>query len=343
MGKRIFSGILVLLMLIVREANSQPLIDDRQKFAEIGNLQLESGQQILDCRIGYRTFGKLNDSKSNVVVFLTGLGDYTGRFQFLVPGRYVDTTKYYLILIDALSNGVSSSPSNSNAQPKNRFPLFSIRDMVKGQYILLTEKLNLHHFVAVGGFSMGGMTAFQWAVSYPTMMDKVISIEGTPKTTSYDLLWANILLEAIQQDPAYRAGAYDSIPTLANASRILQTFFTTPEQLNQTVEVEKFHTWLSAIDKQIVTDWNDLIWQLKACIKHDIGANFGGSLLEAAKNIKAKMLIITNKQDHAVNPKPSIEIASALGAKLVLMDSKLGHIILFEKSPIAESQDFLSK
>src|SRR5258708_35502252 len=95
-------------------------------------------------------------------------------------GQDVETTKFYLILIDALGNGVSSSPSNSISQSKILFPQFSIRDMVNTQYKMLTEKLNIHHLAAIVGGSMGALQALQWAVSYPDFMDKVVAIETTP-------------------------------------------------------------------------------------------------------------------------------------------------------------------
>ena len=56
--------------------------------------------------------------------------------------------------------------------------------MVNTQHKMLTENLNIHHLAAVVGGSMGGCQALQWAVSYPDFMDKVVSIEGTPKFSS---------------------------------------------------------------------------------------------------------------------------------------------------------------
>ena len=44
------------------------------KTGRIGDLALEQGGLIRDCVIGYRTFGKLDASKSNAVLFPTALG-----------------------------------------------------------------------------------------------------------------------------------------------------------------------------------------------------------------------------------------------------------------------------
>src|ERR1700760_183412 len=128
------------------------------QYASLGDLKLESGAVIHDCRIGYRTMGTLNAAKSNVVLFPTWLGGRSGDVAMNIgPGKFVDSSKYFVILVDALGNGVSCSPSNSTRQHGVDFPQFSVRDMVYSQYRLLTETLHLAHLHAVAGLSMGGI------------------------------------------------------------------------------------------------------------------------------------------------------------------------------------------
>ena len=140
---------LILQLATQQFAYSQTATDRRQQFASIGDFPLENGQHIIDCKIGYRTFGKLNATRSNAVIYPTAGGGTTHMMELYGLGTEVDTTRFYLILIDALGNGVSSSPSNSISQPKTSFPQFSIRDMVNTQYKMLTEKMNIHHLFAV--------------------------------------------------------------------------------------------------------------------------------------------------------------------------------------------------
>jgi homoserine O-acetyltransferase len=343
MVKIIFLIVFILLTSTKQNVFSQSATDRKQQYAFIGNFPLENGTEIIDCKIGYRTFGKLNAIRSNAVIYPTGGGGTTAMFEMFGVGKDVDTTKFYLILIDALGNGVSSSPSNSVSQPKTLFPQFSIRDMVNSQYKMLTEKMNIHHLAAVVGSSMGGLQALQWAVSHPDFMDKVVAIEATPKLSPYDLLWMNTYLEAVKNDTAYHDGNYKTNPVLPVSSLLFQLVMTTPENLNNTVPVDSFYTWFAAVQKNLIDiDCNDWIWQIKAILTHDIGAKLG-SLENAAKRIEAKMLIINNKQDHIVNSALSIKFAGMVNAKLIVMDSELGHGVVFEKTPLEATWAFLTQ
>src|SRR5258708_17326370 len=226
---------LMLQMATKQNAYSQNTTDNRQQFVSLGNFPLENGQQIVDCKISYRTFGKLNAIRTNAIIYLTSGGITTYMMEkYFGVGKDVDTTKFYLILIDALGNGASSSPSNSFSQPRTSFPQFNIKDMVNTQYKMLTEKLNIHHLVAVVGGSMGGFQAFQWAVNHPNFMDKIVAVEATPKFSTYDLLWTSTYLEAVTSDTAYHGGNYTSNPSSPLAAPISQLLNSSPATVNKT-------------------------------------------------------------------------------------------------------------
>ena len=60
------------------------------------------------------------------------------------PANLVDTSRYFVIAVDAIGDGDSTSPSNSTAQPRMQFPRFTIRDMVESQHRLVTDILHLN-------------------------------------------------------------------------------------------------------------------------------------------------------------------------------------------------------
>src|SRR5215510_2656205 len=218
-----------------------------QQFANIGDLKLQNGGVIRNCRIGYRTFGTLNNDKSNVVVFPTWAGGTTERLSSnFGPGKLIDTTSHFVVAVDALSNGVSSSPSNSRLQPRMRFPIFSLRDTIESQHELLTKVLKIDHVKAVVGISMGGMQVFQWIVSYPEFMDKAIPIVGSPRLAPYDLMLWQAQIEAIMRDRDWKGGNYVRNPARAVDFAFGELLLTTPTDYNRRMTREQV---LADLDK----------------------------------------------------------------------------------------------
>ncbi len=315
-----------------------------QQLARIGDFKLESGEVIHDCVLGYRTFGKLDAEKSNVVVFPTYFGGRSADLaSFIGPGKMADSSVYYVIAVDALADGVSSSPSNSKLQPGMQFPHVTIGDMVNAEHKLLVDALHLAHVHAVAGISMGGFQALQWAVSWPNFMDKIVSVEGSPQLTSWDVLLWRSELRALENDPAWNNGQYTTEPKLQAFVGFFLVVFTTPEYMvkNSTIaDVEQ-----SFAGPHWPLDANDTIRQIEALLSQNIAAPFGGSLAQAATVIHAPVLAIVNRQDHLVNPTTSIELMKLLKGKLVQLDSDCGHrAFACEESQIARAiADFLKR
>lgn len=300
-----------------------------QQFANIGDLKLQNGGVIRSCRVGYRIFGRLNGDKSNVIVFPTWAGGTTEQLQSNIgPGRPIDSNQFYVIAIDALSNGVSSSPSNSRLQPRMRFPQFSLRDTVESQHELLTKVLKIDHVKAIVGISMGGMQTFQWVVSYPEFMDQAVPIVGSPRLAPYDLLIWQAQIEALMRDRDWKGGNYSANPARALDFAFGELLLTTPPDYNRrTTRAQVFADLEKARQSDNKSfDANDKIRQTQAMMQLDVSREFGGSLERAAKAVKAKMLVVVSKYDHVVTPGPAIEFASLLNAKLLILESECGHL-----------------
>jgi len=305
-----------------------------QQFAALGDLKLQGGGVIQDFRVGYRTLGTLNAEKSNTILWPSWLGGKSeDLLQFLGPGKVVDTTRYFVVLVDAIGNGVSSSPSNSSKQPLMKFPVFAIRDMVEAEHRLLTEVLHISHLRAVMGISMGGMQTFEWAITYPDFMDLAIPMFGSPQSTSFDKLLWTAQIDAIELDPAWNHGSPTGHLTrgFAVSEEIDQMTLTSPAYRVAHTTPKDFDGFLADLKKRAVEDGgaaSNQIRQREAIISLDIPGEVGLTLAESAKKVRAKMLVIVSPQDHHVNPAPAQQLAASIRAPVIILDSPCGHISL---------------
>jgi homoserine O-acetyltransferase len=285
----------------------------------IGNLITTSNDTIKGCKIGYRTFGKLNKDKSNVVFMPTWhLGTSEDNLDYLKS--IIDTKEQYLIVVDALGNGVSSSPSNYS-----NFPNISIRDMVNSQYKLLVNYLNIEHVELLVGVSMGGMQAFEWMVAYPEFMNELISINGTTKTSFYDkVLWntAVTLIEDAGNDKESLDYAMNRI------SDIGLLVGTSPTQVSKDYENEDFQEFISARYSRHKNPFNKLI-QSRAILEHNIYKDGKISPENITEIVKSKTLIVIAEQDHVVNPIYSKELSKVLGCDILELKGDCGHVAAF--------------
>lgn len=319
-GFRFFS--MLLLSLVVVYAGGE------QRFAELGDFQLENGQIIRDCRLGYRIVGEMNADSSNILLYPTWFGGSSAHVAKLVgPGKLVDNSKLCVIIVDALGNGVSSSPSNSTKQPNDRFPEFTIHDMVASQYRLLTEHLGIQHLYGIIGGSMGSFQVFEWLVSYPDFMDKALPYVCSPALTSYDLLRQQMELEIIAIAHKTRLPERD-IQRLTNI--FTELFARTPEYVVGHHPRDEFETYLAGFERdpsERFTSWNKAS-QIRAMQQHNIFHRFNNSAEEAAAAIKAEILMIVSATDHIVNPGPALTFARLLDCEIVVLENHCGHLAI---------------
>ncbi len=315
-----------LTSVIILLLSSLFFADGDLKVASIGDLSLSDGGTIINCKVGYRTVGKMNKDKSNIIVFPTWFGGNSEDLLNLIgPGKLIDTNKFFVIAVDALGDGYSSSPSNSDEQANSKFPVYNIKDMVSSQYILLKKVLNINHIYAVVGGSMGGMQAFQWITSYPNFMDKAVSYVGSPKLTSYDLLLWKTELDIIEQGHKYNISDEDLIKDITN----IQTLnIQTPQfRIDQTKpeDLDSFLDERYSFQKKYFKsyDWES---QLKAMMQQDITSQFAESMKLAAGYIKARVLIVVNLTDHMVNPNPAMDLAKMINSEIYVFNNKCGHL-----------------
>lgn len=200
------------------------IVTKRLKFTN--PLYLESGRILEPYEIVYETYGELNEKKDNIIVVchaLSGSHHAAGWYEgdrkpgwwdsLIGDGKAIDTTKYFVICTNTLGSCFGSTGPMSVMYPSNepyrfKFPVITIKDMVKAQRILFA-KLGIDRVHAVIGGSMGGMQALRFAVDFPGFAKKIIALAATHATRAWVIAFNEIAKEAIRRDPDFKNGYYD--------------------------------------------------------------------------------------------------------------------------------------
>jgi homoserine O-acetyltransferase len=277
----------------------------------IENFRTESGIVLPRARIVYGTYGHLNATRDNVVLLPSHYMATHHGYEWLIgPGKALDTTRLFLVATELFGNGHSSSPSNT-LEPFHgpRFPVTTIRDNVAAVRRLLEEDLHVAHLRAVIGFSMGAQQAFQWAVSAPDFVDRVVATSGTARTYPHGVVRNEGQIAAITTDAAFMNGDYTAQPTKgiqAFAVVWLGWLFSqewwrrdlwrvgTPPGTTLAQYIESRRTSFLA-----GADANDLILQLRTWQRHDVGGTpgFNGDVERALRSIRMPVLYMPSETD----------------------------------------------
>ena len=302
------------------------------QFAELGECSLESGEVIRDCRIGYRTVGTLNPDRSNAILFPTWYGGTSENILGLLgPDAMIDTTRDFVIVVDAFGNGVSSSASNSPNQAGAAFPRVTIRDMVRHQHRMLEQELGITSLKAVTGISMGGMQAFEWAVSYPGFARKIVPVVGSPRLAPYDIVLWEMALEIMDWFLDCRC---QSPAAVQHAMWILVGGPDYHARVNPRDNLAAVRAQVANATMEEGRAY-DLSTQLHAMIDHDVSLPLGGSLQAAAELMDTEMFVIVGLTDHVVTPGPALEFARLAGADTLVLPNDCGHA-----APQCEAETF---
>jgi homoserine O-acetyltransferase len=188
-------------------------------------LYLESGRILEPYKIAYETYGELNSDSSNVILVchaLSGSHHIAGKYKgdkkagwwdgLIGDGKAIDTKRYFVIATNVLGSCFGSTGPMSNNYPSDKpfrlkFPVLTIKDMIKAQKQLLSD-LGIYHLKAIVGGSMGGMQALQFAVDYPNFADTIISLAATYATQPWTIAFNKVAIEAIRRDPRFEDGEY---------------------------------------------------------------------------------------------------------------------------------------
>lgn len=301
-------------------------IDAPHHHVALGDFRLESGDSIRDCTVSYVVHGPQREpgvpaDGAPVVLALSAVASHHHRLDFLVgAGQALDPARFAIVAVDALGNGLSSSPSTSVSQPGLAFPRFTIRDMVASQAALL-DALGVGRLHAVVGASMGGMQALQWAVSYPERVGRVAAMTPMARTTP----WAAAINECSRR--AVASGGWDAwVPLMQLLSGRtpagVDAHFDSPSDVFAWI-AQRTDWWIGQGFDPV--DWLYQTWAYDA---HDVGGTpgFAGNTEAALASIVAPTLVAAPPLD-LYNPAHAARWAAERipGARLLTLETDWGH------------------
>src|SRR3954468_14836253 len=193
--------------------------DDYEVF-DLGDFNLTEGATLRGAKLAYKTYGTLNEAGDNAIVYPTW---YSGRHwenEWLIgEGMALDPARYFIVVPNMLGNGLSTSPSNAPPPyDKARFPDVRVQDNVRAQHKLVTEHFGIERLVAVTGWSMGAGQTFQWAVSHPEMVPRILPFCGSARTSRHNQVFLEGIRAAITCDG--RGGTPSSPPAASGRPRV---------------------------------------------------------------------------------------------------------------------------
>jgi len=307
---------------------------------QAGDFTLQSGVVLPATRVAYRTHGRLNAARDNVIVYPTHyMGTHDSNAWAIGPGMALDPEKYFIIIPNMLGNGLSSSPSNTPAPFDGpRFPLVTVRDNVLLQHRLVTELFGITTLALVTGHSMGAQQSFQWAALFPDMVQRVAPFCGSARTSRHNWLFLEGCKSALMADAAFVGGDYAAPPVTGIRAFAhvyagwawSQTFFR--QQLDRErlglPSMEAFLTlaWEPSFQAY---DANNLLAMLATWQAADISADprFDGDFEKALACITAKAIVMPCRSDLYFPPEDSeFEVGHMSHAQLHVIPSVWGHM-----------------
>ncbi|WP_156842555.1 homoserine O-acetyltransferase MetX [Novosphingobium aquimarinum] len=331
-------------------------------------LPLDGGQTLENAQIAYEAYGTLSAAKDNAILVTHALtGDQyvasrhpiTGKAgwwtRMVGPGKPIDTDRYFVICANVIGSCMGSTGPASTAPDGKpwgmRFPVITIRDMVRG-HVALLDALGIERLHAVVGGSMGGMQAVSLAANFSERIGAALIIASTARHSAQNIAFHEVGRQAIMADPAWREGDYYShgkgpekglavarmaahITYLSEAGltekfgRRLQDRDAKTFGFDADFQVESYlrYQGLSFTDR---FDANSYLYITRAMDYFDLAEEHGGLLARAFSGSRARFCLISFDTDWLYPTAESRNIVHALSAaglpvSFVELSAPFGH------------------
>ena len=266
---------------------------------ECGDVLLQRGGTLRGARLVYKTFGTLNAARDNVIVYPTSYSAQHPDIEWLVDVRHcLDPSRYFIVIPNMFTNGLSTSPSNYDASQWGEFPQVTAYDNVTQQRRLMNELFGVERVKMVYGWSMGAQQAYHWAALFGASVERIVVNCGSAKTAPHNFVFLEGVRSCLQaartEDEAKRA-----MGRIYAGWALSQTFYR--RELWRGLgfaSLEDFlvRSWEAGFVRR---DMHDLLAQLWTWQNGDISANdlYRGDLAMALAGIKAKVLLMPSATD----------------------------------------------
>ncbi|KAJ3361987.1 homoserine O- acetyltransferase [Allomyces arbusculus] len=190
----------------------------------IPSLKLECGTTLTHVPVAYKTWGKLNAIKTNVILVCHAFSGSANAAEwwspFFGPGRMLDPRRWFIVCCNALgspygtASPVTIDPTTGRTYGAT-FPRVSIRDTVRLHRHVLDQLGIVSVAFAMGG-SMGGMQTLEWGNQFGAgYVRHLVPMATAGRNSAWGIAWGEVQRQAIFTDPLYMDGDYD----LANPPR----------------------------------------------------------------------------------------------------------------------------
>jgi len=290
------------------------------------DFQFEDGSVVPELRVAYETQGKLNAGRDNAILLLHGASEDRHRFDPVIgPGKTFDTDKNFVITVDAIGGGESSSPKDGLGQD---FPRYTVRDMMAAQHALVSRELELATLRAVGGSAVGSFIGLEWGVHHPEMVRSLILLLPTPKAEANFQLAIDLMTSVIALDPEWQGGRYTHNPIegLRLAGMLHYPWVVSAPYLDRISAKRRAKELEESARAYGNWDANSLVLRYAASRAYDVAAPFGGDLAAALSQVKAPALILPSSSDRLFGLDGARRIRDGIRqASYAEIPSDLGH------------------
>ena len=315
-------------------------------------LKLDSGQALDRVTVAYETYGALNADKSNAILVHHALtGDQhvasphpiTGKpgwwSRMVGPGKPIDTDRFHVICANVIGSCMGSTGPASEAADGRpygmRFPVITVRDMVRAQVALL-DALGIARLHAVVGGSMGGMQALSFAANFPGRTARVLAIATSARHSAQNIAFHEVGRQAIMADPNWQGGGYYGTGKTPDKGLAVARMAAHITYLSEAGLTDKFGRRLQ--DRQARSFGFDADFQVESYLRHqgisfterfdansylyitramdyfDLAEEHGGRLVDAFARCTARFCLVSFDTDWLYPTAESRAVVHALNA-----------------------------